>query len=93
MSSPQFALPSELRINDVERLYAAMSEFELASDGISIDANGVEKIDFCGLQLVLAFVGRIKREGLGVSWDGVSETFMTAVNDAQLHKKLGLHDS
>lgn len=93
MSDLSFVLPAQLRISDVEALYTNMSELDLDTESVSIDAGAVEKIDFCGLQLVLAFVGRLTREGVRVCWTGVSEVFDNAAKESQLQGKLGLNIS
>ena len=93
MSSVSLMLPSQFRIDDVEAVYEWLDEQSADANVCTIDARQIERIDFCGLQLIVAFVAKLRRESIEISWNGVSEAFQQAVDDAQLHKYLGLHAS
>ena len=90
VSEATFTLPARLCIDSIESLYADLDALPLDSEQITINCELVERVDFCGLQLILAYSNRLALESVQLKWIGESQIFIEAIADTQLNGSLGI---
>ncbi len=86
----QIKLDSVLVINDVHTMYAQLKTMLESKQNITIDASAVEMLDTAMLQLLLAFVIKIKAQNREVIWIKPSAELISRVTTLNLQKELGL---
>ncbi|MFK7956018.1 MAG: lipid asymmetry maintenance protein MlaB [Lysobacterales bacterium] len=83
-------LPDSLKIDALADTRVMMDEALASGQSVSIDASEVASIDYCGIQLLLAFVNELKAHGLSLSWSDASEPLRAAASDLSVDGHLGL---
>ena len=86
----QIKLDSVLVINDVHTMYAQLETMLESKQNITIDGSAVEMLDTAILQLLLAFVFKIKAQNREVIWIKPSAEMISRVTTLNLQKQLGL---
>ncbi len=83
-------LDSVLVINDVQTMYAQLDTMLESKQNIIIDASAVEMLDTAMLQLLLAFVIKIKAQNREVIWIKPSAEMISRAATLNLQARLGL---
>ena len=83
-------LDSVLVINDVQTMYAQLDTMMESKQNITIDASAVEMLDTAILQLLLAFVIKIKAQNRDVIWIKPSAEMISRAATLNLQARLGL---
>ena len=83
-------LDSVLVINDVQTMYAQLEKMLESKQNITIDASAVEMLDTAILQLLLAFVIKIKAQNREVIWIKPSAEMISRAATLNLQARLGL---
>ncbi len=83
-------LDSVLIINDVQTMYAQLEKMLESKQNITIDASAVEMLDTAMLQLLLAFVIKIKAQNKEVIWIKPSVEMISRAATLNLQARLGL---
>ncbi|SMF36437.1 Anti-anti-sigma regulatory factor (antagonist of anti-sigma factor) [Alteromonadaceae bacterium Bs31] len=92
-STVSFNLPENLTIANIHGLH---EDFEALvdkeeCDAIVLRADGVQRADTAGLQLIAAFVKASRERQIQVSWDHPSEKLCTVAALLGLEKMIGIH--
>ena len=83
-------LDSVLVINDVQTMYAQLKKMLESKQNITIDASAVAMLDTAILQLLLAFVTKVKAQSRAVIWIRPSEEMIRRATTLNLQTGLGL---
>ena len=86
----RLVLESSLIINNANDVYEALKKLEGAGQEIEIDASKIENIDSAILQLLYAFVLKIKASDMKLSWYKPTEVLLNKASTLGLLKQLGL---
>jgi anti-anti-sigma regulatory factor len=60
------------------------------TDDVTIDVSSLQKIDTCGIQVLLAIVMYVKSRGKQVIWSELSPAFINSASVLGLQHKLGM---
>jgi len=83
-------LDSIITINDAQTMYTQLNSLLELKQDITIDASAVEMLDTAILQLLLAFVNKIKAQNRQVVWTKPSEEMVNRATTLRLQAELGL---
>ena len=83
-------LDSIITINDAQTMYTHLNSLLELKQDITIDASAVEMLDTAILQLLLAFVNKIKDQNREVVWIKPSEEMINRATTLRLQAELGL---
>jgi len=83
-------LDSIITINDAQTMYTQLNSLLELKQDITIDASEVEMLDTAILQLLLAFVNKIKAQNRQVVWIKPSEEMINRAIMLNLNAGLGL---
>ena len=83
-------LDSIITINDAQTMYTQLRSLLESKQDITIDASAVEMLDTAILQLLLAFVNKIKAQNRVVVWSKPSEEMINRATTLNLQAGLGL---
>ena len=83
-------LDSIITINDAQTMYTHLNSLLELKQDITIDASAVEMLDTAILQLLLAFVNKIKDQNRQVVWIKPSEEMINRATTLRLQAGLGL---
>ena len=72
-------IDEKLTIGQVEVIHSEWTEYLKAKQDISIDARNVKQVDSAGLQLLIAFVLAVNKQGKAVSWIGYSQPIIEVI--------------
>jgi len=90
LQQTQIKLDPVLVISDAQTLYARLGVLLETKQNITIDASAVEMMDTAILQLLLAFVIKVKAQSREVIWINPSEEMIHRVTTLNLQAGLGL---
>jgi anti-anti-sigma regulatory factor len=90
LQQTQIKLDPVLVISDAQTLYAQLGVLLDTKQNITIDASAVEMLDTAILQLLLAFVIKVKAQSRDVIWINPSEEMIRRVTTLNLQAGLGL---
>ncbi|SFR49686.1 lipid asymmetry maintenance protein MlaB [Thiomicrospira sp. ALE5] len=89
--SNQLSLPESLTIQNVQAEYTRLGEALLGLEGgITLQADQVQNVDTAGLQLLVAFVTRVQREGQALTWQDPSDSLIKNAENLGLTEFLQL---
>ncbi len=83
-------LGSIITINDAQTMYTQLNSMLESKQDITIDASAVEMLDTAILQLLLAFVNKIRSQNREVVWIKPSEEMINRATTLNLQAGLGL---
>ena len=83
-------LESSLVINKASDFYQSLKKLLAGGQSIEIDASKVEIIDSAIMQLLFAFVLKLKEMDISYSWHKPSENLLNKASTLGLTEKLGL---
>lgn len=83
-------LGSIITINDAQAMYTQLNSMLESKQDITIDASAVEMLDTAILQLLLAFVNKIRAQNREVVWIKPSEEMINRATTLNLQAGLGL---
>ena len=83
-------LDSIITVNDAQTMYTQLNLLLKLKQDITIDASAVEMLDTAILQLLLAFVNKIKAQNRVVVWSKPSEEMINRATTLNLQAGLGL---
>jgi len=86
----RLVLDSIITINDAQTMYTQLRSLLESKQDITIDASAVEMLDTAILQLLLAFVNKIKAQNRVVVWSKPSEEMINRATTLNLQAGLGL---
>jgi len=86
----RLVLDSIITINDAQTMYTHLNSLLELKQDITIDASAVEMLDTAILQLLLAFVNKIKAQNRQVVWTKPSEEMVNRATTLNLQVGLGL---
>ena len=86
----RLVLDSIITINDAQTMYTHLNSLLELKQDITIDASAVEMLDTAILQLLLAFVNKIKDQNRQVVWIKPSEEMINRATTLRLQAGLGL---
>lgn len=89
LTGAKIKLPARLCIDTIEQVYEDLNKVSLESGEVLIDIDDIERVDFCGLQLLLAFTARLSFDSVVPKWVGENAVLSQAIADAQLKDALG----
>ena len=81
---------SIITINDAQAMYTQLNSMLESKQDITIDASAVEMLDTAILQLLLAFVNKIRAQNREVVWIKPSEEMINRATTLNLQAGLGL---
>ena len=90
MSSDTLSLPETLRIDTVMALQDELQRTLDLGEAISVNAEPLERIDFCGLQALAVFSAEARRREIPVRWQDPSESLLQAARLTGFTTALGL---
>ncbi len=79
-----------LSIDNANKLYDQFDSVVQRKQNIIIDASAVEMIDTAMLQLLIAFVRKLKNEGVKISWNKPSDELLSRAVLLNLEEYLGI---
>ena len=88
MSDVEIVLDEVMTIAKVEGLYTALEDAFQNGRKTKIIAANVSRVDTSVLQVLIAFIARMKAGGVSVTWGGQSDGFMAGVNMLGLENEL-----
>ena len=88
--APALVLASSLEFGVASQLYERMKLLLEQKSDVDIDASMVERVDACGLQLLLGFVRSANNQNIPVRWKGISPSFLEAAELFGIKTHLGL---
>ncbi len=86
----RLVLDSIITVNDAQTMYTQLRSLLKLKQDITIDASAVEMLDTAILQLLLAFVNKIKAQNRVVVWSKPSEEMINRATTLNLQAGLGL---
>jgi|GEM_PF-840025 len=86
----RLVLDSIITINDAQTMYTQLNLLVKLKQDITIDASAVEMLDTAILQLLLAFVNKIRAQNREVVWSKPSEEMINRATTLNLQAGLGL---
>ncbi len=86
-----FSCGEALDIAQAGGLYSRLQKSLQKSSTIELKAEGVQKVDTAGLQLMLSLSNEVKKCGGELIWKSPSPVLLGAAKLLGLDKKLGLH--
>ncbi len=86
----RLVLDSIITVNDAQTMYTQLNSLLELKQDITIDASAVEMLDTAILQLLLAFVNKIKAQNRVVVWSKPSEEMINRATTLNLQAGLGL---
>ncbi len=86
----RLVLDSIITINDAKTMYTQLNLLLKSKQDITIDASEVEMLDTAILQLLLAFVNKIRAQNRQVVWSKPSEEMINRATTLNLQAVLGL---
>lgn len=90
MSDATLNLPPQVGIDVVEDLYEEMKTIALDAEKVIINCEDIDRVDFCGIQLLVAFVAELSRGKVEISWIGVNDVLANAVSETNFQSELGI---
>lgn len=89
--SSVLTLPETLTIQTVQTEYENMAaQLSELNDRITLQASQVGNIDSAGLQLLLAFISKIQRDGKSFEWESPSDALLKSADNLGLTDQLQL---
>ena len=94
-SEIDFRLPDNLTIANVQQLHEELEALvsEKDCEKITLEAEGIQRADTAGLQLLLAFVNTAKEGHIGLAWNKPSAKLCSAASVLGLESALGLNST
>ena len=86
-------LESIITISDAQAMYTQLNSLLKSKQDITIDASAVEMLDTAILQLLLAFVNKIRAQNREVVWIKPSGELINRATTLNLQTGLGLNGS
>ena len=79
-----------MAINDAKTLRVELSNAIETGNEITIDASSVEMVDTAILQLLLAFIKKVKNNNISFNWSKPSSEFVARADLLNISEELGL---
>lgn len=90
-TSTLIVLPERVDISVVDSLYQRLQTALESGDPIEIDAESVDRLDAAGVQLLMAFALRSKKQSIQIHWKSPSDAFLKSVRLLGVEQHMLLH--
>ena len=86
-----FHLGEKIAFTNIADVYEKLKSIDFSkAKNVELDAEDLEELDLMGLQMLMAFIGKVQKQGAAISWENPTIELFEAATDLGFNAALKL---